>query len=301
MHEARGQAVHLLDLIDLPLLGALLDVERALSRLDRPPLLGTLLHWHPDRRGPPDRLSLSSYSLCALTQPEQRLLGAKRCAPNDLGKQIPNPLGGIGGFAGLLERDLAVDDPRRRLVKKIVEGVESLNRMVTNLLNYTRPLQLNLRPVDFVEVVEDCMGFFEIDAGTRLENIELQRDYPREGLHCRTDPEQIQQIVLNLLHNAVQAMPSGGRIKVGVGEADGGDNALTGLTGPCVTLSVADSGVGMSDEVREKLFMPFFTTKEDGNGLGLATAKKVIEAHGGEILVDSAPQEGSSFTILIPR
>ena len=214
--------------------------------------------------------------------------------------EIRNPLGGIGGFAGLLERDLDVEDPRRRLVKKIVEGVESLNRMVTNLLNYTRPLQLNLRPVDFLEVVEDCLGFFEIDAGNRLDNVELCREFPMGTVACKTDPEQIQQIVLNLLHNAVQAMPSGGQIRVGVSEADEGAEA-SGLSGPCIRLTVADSGVGMTDEVKEKLFMPFFTTKEDGNGLGLATARKVIEAHGGEILVDSVPQQGSAFTLFIPK
>ncbi|MDP6775999.1 MAG: PAS domain-containing protein, partial [Candidatus Latescibacteria bacterium] len=89
--------------------------------------------------------------------------------------EIRNPLGGIGGFAGLLERDLDVEDSRRRLVKKIIEGVDSLNRMVTNLLNYTRPVQLNIRPADLVQVVEDSLGFFEIDAGNRLEQIELQR------------------------------------------------------------------------------------------------------------------------------
>jgi PAS domain S-box-containing protein len=215
--------------------------------------------------------------------------------------EIRNPLGGIGGFAGLLERDLAVDDPRRRLVKKIMEGVASLNRMVTNLLNYTRPLQLNLRPVDFVEVVEDSIGFFEIDAGNRLEEIELQREFVPKTLPCRTDPEQIQQIVLNLLHNAVQAMPQGGSVQIGVAEVDPSENRATVLDMPCITLTVSDSGIGMSEDVKSKLFMPFFTTKEDGNGLGLATAKKVIEAHGGDIMVKSAPNEGATFTIFLPK
>ncbi|MDA0711127.1 MAG: PAS domain-containing protein [bacterium] len=81
--------------------------------------------------------------------------------------EIRNPLGGIGGFAGLLERDMSVNDPNRRLGKKIITGVASLNRMVTSLLNYTRPLQISLRPVDAVEIAEDCLGFFEIDAGSR--------------------------------------------------------------------------------------------------------------------------------------
>ena len=215
--------------------------------------------------------------------------------------EIRNPLGGIGGFAGLLERDLPVDDPRRRLVKKIIEGVAGLNRMVTNLLNYTRPFQLNLRPVNFVEVVEDSIGFFEIDAGARLEDIDLQRDYVLQELPCRIDPEQIQQIVLNLLHNAVQAMPEGGQIHIDIFETDAALDSRTDLSDACVAFSVGDTGIGMSEEVKANLFMPFFTTKEDGNGLGLATAKKVIEALGGDILVESEPNRGSAFTILIPK
>ena len=147
--------------------------------------------------------------------------------------EIRNPLGGIGGFAGLLERDLDVGDPRRRLVKKIIEGVDSLNRMVTNLLNYTRPVQLNIRPADLVQVVEDSLGFFEIDAGNRLEQIELQREYAEKELVCRIDPEQIQQMVLNLLHNAVQAMPAGGDLRVGLSETDAGEDERTELSGMC--------------------------------------------------------------------
>ena len=215
--------------------------------------------------------------------------------------EIRNPLGGIGGFAGLLERDLDLDDPRRRLVKRIIEGVSGLNRMVTNLLNYTRPTQLNMRPVNFVQVVEDCIGFFEIDGGTQLEAIELHRDYASPEIPCRIDPEQVQQIVLNLLHNALQAMPNGGRLTIGVSEVDPGQDSRTELSVPCTTLTVTDSGMGMSEEVQGKLFMPFFTTKEDGNGLGLATAKKVIEAHGGDIQIESAPNQGASFTIFIPK
>lgn len=215
--------------------------------------------------------------------------------------EIRNPLGGIGGFAGLLERDMDVEDPNRRLVKKIISGVASLNRMVTSLLNYTRPLQMNLRPIDAVEITEDCLGFFEIDAGTRMDEIELERNFPDAPLICKADPEQIQQIVLNLLHNAVQAMPGDGCLTVSLAEIDAQTDPRTHLNRPCVALTVSDTGMGMSEDVKSKLFMPFFTTKEDGNGLGLATAKKVIDAHNGDIVVESGPNEGASFTIYIPK
>ena len=215
--------------------------------------------------------------------------------------EIRNPLGGIGGFAGLLERDMNVDDPNRRLVKKIISGVASLNKMVTSLLNYTRPLQINLRPIDVIEIAEDCLGFLEIDAGTRMDEIEIERNFPNTPLICKADPEQIQQIVLNLLHNAVQAMPDNGRLTVSITEVDTQQDHRTHLNRSCIALTVSDTGMGMSDDVKTKLFMPFFTTKEDGNGLGLATAKKVIEAHNGDIVVETGPNEGATFTMYIPK
>lgn len=215
--------------------------------------------------------------------------------------EIRNPLGGIGGFAGLLERDMDVDDPNRRLVKKIINGVASLNKMVTSLLNYTRPVQINLRPIDATEITEDCLGFFEIDAGARMDEIELHRDFPDTPLICKADPEQIQQIILNLLHNAVQAMPDTGQLTVSLSETDTQTDPRTHLNRPCVALTVSDTGMGLSEDVKTKLFMPFFTTKEDGNGLGLATAKKVIDAHNGDIVVKSDLNEGATFTIYIPK
>ena len=96
-------------------------------------------------------------------------------------------------------------------------------------------------------------------------------------------------------------MPEGGQLHIGIFETDAAGDPRTDLSDACVALSVGDTGIGMSEEVKANLFMPFFTTKEDGNGLGLATAKKVIEALGGEILVESEPNRGSVFTILIPK
>ena len=208
--------------------------------------------------------------------------------------EIRNPLGGIAGFATLLERDLAADDPRRRLARKITEGVARLNRIVSSLLSYTRPLTLNTRPVNIVEVVEEATAFFEIDLERRHENISLQRLYPALPLDCAIDPEQFQQVILNLLHNATQAMsPRGGTITIGL---------VTHTPDPAqIRLTVRDQGMGMSSEVQQKLFTPFFTTKEDGTGLGLVTSKKIIEAHGGLITVESEPGKGTCFTVSIPH
>ncbi|MEE2754388.1 MAG: ATP-binding protein [Candidatus Latescibacterota bacterium] len=214
--------------------------------------------------------------------------------------EIRNPLGGIGGFAEVLIRKLEQEDPRRQLVTRIIEGIDRLNSVVSNLLNYTRPTQLTTRPVNFVEVIEDCLGFFEIDAGARAEEIEIQRQYESEEIICHVDPEQIQQIVLNLLHNAVQAIPGTGWIRTSINTCSDGEPLESGITPPYLIFSVADSGMGMNEEIRSKLFRPFFTTKEDGNGLGLATAKKIIEAHGGAMLVESDLGKGTRFDVIVP-
>ena len=208
--------------------------------------------------------------------------------------EIRNPLGGIAGFAALLERDLETEDPRRRLVHKITEGVARLNRIVTSLLNYTRPLKLNRHPVDLAQMVEEAAAFFEIDPERKRENIAIRRHFPADPTVCAIDPEQFQQIILNLLQNATQAMPDGGYIDIEIASTTGAGQVRA-------LLRIRDTGMGMDAEVREKLFTPFFTTKEDGTGLGLVTSKKIIDAHGGEIRVQSEPGNGTCFTISLPQ
>ena len=204
--------------------------------------------------------------------------------------EIRNPLGGIAGYAGMLERDLGSEDPNRRLVHKIIEGVARLNRIVSSLLTYTRPLRLNVYPVNLTELVEEATAFFAIDVERSREDIHIERRYADRELTCRIDPEQLQQVILNLLQNAMQAMPEGGTITVDV-HAENSEGIFT----------ISDTGVGMDDDVREKLFTPFFTTKEDGTGLGLVTSKKIIDAHNGQIRVDSEPGRGTQFSISLPQ
>jgi signal transduction histidine kinase len=222
--------------------------------------------------------------------------------------EIRNPLGGIAGFAALLERDLEKEDPRRRLVQKITEGVSRLNRIVTSLLSYTRPLNLRTHPVDLATMVEEVTAFFEIDLERHNHTISIHRHHAEEVV-CPIDTEQFQQVILNLLQNATQAMPEGGDIRIQI-DTYSSDQGTQGR------LQICDSGIGMSTEVQERLFTPFFTTKEDGTGLGLVISKKIIDAHGGSIQVDSQQAltetseivpnpsvedtSGTTFTIYLP-
>ena len=204
--------------------------------------------------------------------------------------EVRNPLGGIAGFAAILEKDLLEDDPRRKWVKKIIEGVEILNRIVINLLNYTKVVKFSPNKVDFLRFLDDTLNFFMMDLSARAKDIQVVKNYPQEKFECLIDAEQFRQVVLNLLRNSVQALPEGGKIEV-----------LTRPIKDKVILKISDSGVGMDEATQKKLFSPFFTTKEEGTGLGLPTVKKIVDAHKGKIEIESDKGKGTTVTVSIPR
>jgi len=219
--------------------------------------------------------------------------------------EVKNPLGGIRGFADLLDQDLEEGDPRKRSVEKIMEGVETLDKIVLSLLNYTKAIKLDLHQVEFISFVDDAIKFFEINLAREKNKIHIVREYPEKTLLCRIDPEQFRQVILNLLHNAAQAMPQGGEIVVGVNEEGDGmgvpQNSLEiHPEGKRIILKFSDNGTGMSKAILNKLFTPFFTTKEHGTGLGLSTVKKIVEAHRGDIKVESELKKGTTVTVGLP-
>ncbi len=213
--------------------------------------------------------------------------------------EVRNPLGGIAGFASLLDRDLPEGDDRKRLVKKIIQGVEILNRTVISLLNYTRAVKLNPSQVDFIKFVDEVVGYFNMDISQKSKNIVIQRNYPDRRLVCRLDTEQFRQVVLNLLYNAAQSMPNGGKIVFTVDQTESKDQA--GVKEEKIILEISDSGVGMDSQTQSKLFTPFFTTKENGTGLGLPTVKKIVEAHRGEINIQSELGKGTKVKVRLPK
>jgi len=239
-----------------------------------------------------------------LEQMEQEMMRVKTLAA--LGEmaavvahEVKNPLGGIRGFAELLDRDLTPGDPRKRLVKKIMEGVETLDRIVLNLLDYTKPIKLNPHKVEMVKFIDEVIKFFEMDNSRKKAGIRIKKEYPPEELSFYVDTEQFRQVMLNLLQNAEQAMPQGGEITVALNwEAESSD--LSHIRNNILVLDITDTGMGMSRITQEKLFTPFFTTKEQGTGLGLSTVKKIVEAHQGDIRVESESGKGTSVQIRLP-
>jgi PAS domain S-box-containing protein len=201
--------------------------------------------------------------------------------------EIRNPLAGIGGFAGLLERDLEGDDPRRALVKKIVQGVSSLNKIVSNLLVYTRHMELQVQKVDFIEWMEDILRYAELEIEKEHKDILIERDYRFPKIEARIDPEKFQQVFLNLIFNAIQSIEGKGKISLRI-DRDGED---------FLRVAIIDNGRGIPKEIIGKIFNPFFTTKEQGTGLGLAIVQRIVTLHGGTINVISDPNQFTQFEI----
>jgi signal transduction histidine kinase len=221
-----------------------------------------------------------------------------------LAHEIRNPLGAIKGAAQLLTEpapDGREPDPSsREFLGIILEEVDRLDRVLGSILDYARPNPGVAVPTDVNSVVRQTLRFLSNERkGDELQvEVLLDPNLPRVAI----DPEQLRQVFMNLYRNGVQAMKGRGRITVstrvrlGLGTRPG----TSGTDEPFVELTVADNGPGISQNVLRNLFQPFFTTKEKGTGLGLATSKNIIEGAGGRIEVRSYEGKGSTFSIVLP-
>lgn len=202
--------------------------------------------------------------------------------------EIRNPLGGIEGFASLLVRDLQEEPQLCNMAQNIVEGTRVLNRMVTNVLHYARPLKMRFRPSNLVALIQDLCKIQEADPNySERIRLEIQCDFTQ--LILPVDPDMLKSALLNLLINAADSMEEGGTVHIQIAMEE--DQAL---------VTISDKGDGISPEHIEKIFSPFFTTKQEGTGLGLSEVHKIIQAHNGSIHVSSVPGEGSQFTVALP-
>lgn len=210
--------------------------------------------------------------------------------------EVKNPLGIINVSIGTIKRRLQ-EDSSRELATLVEEEVERMNRTIAQILTFARPQQADLAPCDLNELVQRTLRFARPDI--EAAGIELSAELD-EGLgHVPADAEQLQQVLLNLLLNAKAALDKGGKVCVRT-RTGSPWQARIGLGSRSVSLIVEDDGVGMDPDTRAKIFSPFFTTRRGGTGLGLAIVKQIVEAHRGEIRVESEPDQGSRFTILLP-
>jgi signal transduction histidine kinase len=210
-----------------------------------------------------------------------------------LAHEVGTPLNIISGRAEFMLKSLGQDDPRREDLEGIVAQSERISRIITSLLDGVRPQKLQLEAIQPAALVDQLFPLLRHTA--RQRDVALVRDVRADLPPIQADPAQLQQVLINLVLNALDATPPGGRITITATEAprDRGDG---------VAIAVSDTGTGIAAGLLPRVFDPFLTTKRrgSGTGLGLAICRDIVRAHGGDISVESTLGSGSTFTVWLP-
>jgi signal transduction histidine kinase len=216
-----------------------------------------------------------------------------------LAHEIRNPLGAIKGAAQCLDpKQFQGEDSE--FLGVIVEEVNRLNGVVTQFLDYSRPLKQAFGPTDLNDVLTRTVKLLQTESERAHVEIKLElcADLPK----ATADAEQLKQVFINLAQNAMQAMPGGGTLTIRTVRPDEGAWRLSGLVRgqEFVEVRFADTGKGIPDEAQKHIFVPFYTTKEKGTGLGLAICQRLVKSHSGTISVSSKVGEGTEFVVRLP-
>lgn len=195
--------------------------------------------------------------------------------------ELRNPLAVISGYTRLLSKK--VDDSMKPAVESISKEVAVMDRIITDFLSFAKPTDLTVSDVDLKELFDGCLSSIKDNsAGVSFSvNIDMLP-------HINADEVLLRQAFTNLLQNALEAM------------SDGGEMQVRGFINDFVCVSISDTGHGIPESIRDKIFLPFYTTKERGTGLGLAIVHKIVVSHGGDLKVDTG-DKGTTFTIRFPR
>ncbi|HPM75983.1 MAG TPA: ATP-binding protein [bacterium] len=205
--------------------------------------------------------------------------------------EIRNPLASISGSIQVLQNELQLDDIHSHLMDIVVRETDRLNKLLTDFLVYARPDKRAEKLDDLSAVLEEQLGMVANDPKCH-DNIKIDKKL-QSGLICRFDRDQVRQLFLNLLMNAIHSMADRkGTLSVTTKESE----EYPGF----VEVRIQDAGVGIEPEDLRTIFDPFYTTKEDGTGLGLTIAHRIVENHNGKILVESKIGQGTTFTVLLP-
>jgi signal transduction histidine kinase len=201
--------------------------------------------------------------------------------------EIRNPLGIIRSSSELLKKKMAGYDPSNSIPSIIIEESARLNNIITDFLDFAKPRSPNLTLCRIEDVLEKNINF--LASQINEEGYIVEKHYDNNLPEITADPEMLYQAFLNILINAMQAMPEGGKIHVEIGSSDN-----------TVTIYFEDEGEGIPEDILEKIWDPFFTTKEKGTGLGLGIVKNIIESHRGSIQVSNRPVCGARVKVEMP-
>jgi signal transduction histidine kinase len=225
---------------------------------------------------------------------EQQLLASGRLVAvgeltASMAHEFNNPLGIILGFAQSLLDTLSPSDPNYQHVQIIAEEAKRCEKLVQELLEFGRPKSSDFILTDVEQIIQRTMNLVQPQAAKN--KVETVIDVASGLPQIYADPQQLQQILLNLGLNALDAMPKGGKLMMGVASPSAGN----------VMITVADTGMGIDSDVLPRIFQPFFTSKKRrGLGLGLPICDRIVKSHGGTIKVESKPGEGTTFKVRLP-
>jgi PAS domain S-box-containing protein len=242
--------------------------------------------------------------LTRVRQLEDRLRRSDRLAAlgelaAHLAHEIKNPLTPLLTFSRRLTRKFEDPDFREKFQTVVPRELERINGIVEGLLELARPARLTFKPVRVPALLERTVELY----GARIEaqRVDVHREYGRDLPTIWADQEALYQALVNLVTNALDAMPNGGRLMLRAGWTDGRDALPTrrAAAGRRLAVEIEDSGLGIASDVIDRIFNPFFSTKDGGTGLGLALTHKIVEDHGGSIDVRSTPGVGTTFRVVL--
>jgi signal transduction histidine kinase len=227
-----------------------------------------------------------------LFQAEEQLRRADRLSAlgelsAGMAHEIRNPLGSIRGAVEILKDDYSPDEAKYEFIQILLKETDRLNRIVQEFLGFARPKQPEFQAADVNECLESVLSLIAQEA--RKAGVTVRKRFDTAVGKRSIDAGLLKQAFLNLILNAIQAMPQGGVMTI-----------ESGLRNSQIEIIVSDTGSGIPEENRKKLFSPFFTTRKNGTGLGLAITHRIIANHGGTIDVTSQPGAGTTFTVRIP-
>jgi len=228
-----------------------------------------------------------------------QLLRAERLAAvgelaAEVAHEINNPLGGLGNFASMLENEPENTQQTKKYAALILEGLKRVEIIVKRLLTFSRPYSLQMSDKNINSIINNSIKFIEY----RIEpcHITIKKDLNETIPYVYIDVDNISQVLINIMVNALESMPDGGTLTIKTDTCKEHNN--------CVTVYIADTGCGIREELKDKIFEPFFTTKnkegEKGLGMGLAISKRIIEDHHGKINLESEFGKGTTFGICLP-
>ena len=212
--------------------------------------------------------------------------------------EVKNPLAGIEVMAGILKRQLPASEDAQTILADIIKEAKMANSIVLEVLEFVRPIRLQVERMSLKDVISDAIAMAESHAHAHKGEVRVEVALPDDLSPMQADPHQLRQIFTNLLINAFEALGGKGDVRIAATMLAAEDES--GDQGPMVQLEVSDTGPGVPPEVMDRIFSPFFTTKPRGSGLGLAIVRKIVDAHDGRIDVSARPGGGTVFRVTLP-